>query len=73
MTPNLDDPMMAVIGTLVEKAQNPPQGTPELRLAWRVGYQNAMSDLIAELYPEADGGRRLSMEEIALQDRLRAG
>lgn len=69
---DLNDPMMAVIGQLAVNAERPPDGSPTVQLAWRTGYQNALSDLIAELFPDSPGGRRLSIEEIAAGDDERA-
>ena len=65
----LNDPMLSVIGRMSVKAQEPPPDTPQL--AWRTGYQNALSDLIAELYPDLPGGRRLTMDELAAEDERR--
>lgn len=60
-----------VIGQLNGLADTPPKGTYEQRLAWRTGYQNALSDLIDILWPESPGGKRLSMSDIQREDDRR--
>lgn len=71
MSVEMEHPLVPVIGVLTTKAQQPPAGSESVQLAWRVGYQNAMADLIAEVFPGRGGGRRLSMEELAANDEQR--
>ena len=68
--PTLEDPMLTVVGVLALKADQPPTDVQD-ELSWRVGYQNALSDLIADRWPDAAGGRRISCAEMTAEDERR--
>lgn len=70
----IDDPRLEMVGHLLSTSQDYPQNmTEEGLLYWRAGYQNAMSDLIAELWPGSGGGKRLTADDIRAEDARRAG
>lgn len=67
----MNDLNYEVVGQLNELSFIPPKGTFQERLAWRTGYQNAISDLIGILWPGSPGEKRLTMDDILQEDRRR--
>lgn len=69
----MNDPMTDVIGTMAmaEKPVDWANYSPTVQLAWRTGYQNALSDLIEALYPGKPGGKRQTIAEIQAEDDRR--
>lgn len=57
------------LGSLTVLAQTPPENVDPI--AWRLGYANALSDLIAMIWPDAPGRQRLSLDELKADDARR--
>jgi len=56
--------LIGAIGEMSLKGETPDESVVDA-LSWRMGYRSAVSDLIAELWPNAEGGRRPTIEEVA--------
>lgn len=61
---------LSLIGILVRKNyEDIPDGVdPD---AWRVGYGNAISDIIKEFWPDEPGAQRITLEELKAEDLRR--
>lgn len=63
--------LLNLIGTLLVKNYNDLPDDVDLD-AWRVGYSNAISDLIKTEWPDKPGARRITLDELKTEDLRRA-
>ena len=63
--------LLRLIGILIAKNYDdlPDDVDPD---AWRVGYSNAISDLIKTEWPDKPGARRITLDELKAEDLRRA-
>ena len=63
--------LLSLIGVLIAKNYDDlPDGVDPN--AWRVGYSNAISDLIKTEWPDKPGARRITLDELKSEDLRRA-